>query len=162
VTPNPVVFIDDRWLYSQKCHVPEEMYEIPLGKAVVRKEGKDISLISSSWTAVLSMQAAEKLEAIGISAEVIDLRCLKPFDEELILASVEKTGRAVVIDGSWKTGGIHAEYAALISEKCFGKLKSAVTRITLPDAPAPAAKSLEKEYYITVEDIVERVKGMMN
>jgi pyruvate dehydrogenase E1 component beta subunit len=153
-----VVFIDDRWLYGKEDFVPEEMYELPIGKGIIRNEGTQVTLVSSSFLATETYQAAEILEKDGISVELIDLRSIKPLDTELILKSVRKTGRLVIVDGSWKTNSITSEISAVVSEELFGILKSPVCRVNLPDAPAPASRTLESEYYITKDKIVNSVK----
>ena len=151
--PNPVVFIDDRWLYNNECNVPTEMYEIPIGMALVKQEGKDVTVVSSSYLMLETIKAAEELEKIGISSELIDLRTIKPLDKDIIINSVKKTGRLVIVDGSWKTNSISSEISAIVNEEAFGSLKSPVVRINLPNCPAPAARTLEAEYYITKDKI---------
>lgn len=158
---NPVVFLDDRWLYSQQEDVPGEIYTVPIGKGIIRRKGTDITIIASSYMALESLKAAKALEQEGISAEVIDLRTIKPLDRELILASVEKTGRAVVADGGWKTYGVSAEISALVGENLYGRLKAPVARVTLPDVPAPASSVLEKEYYPDNGTISRAVKKLL-
>jgi acetoin:2,6-dichlorophenolindophenol oxidoreductase subunit beta len=159
--PNPVMFIDDRWLYSIKGEVPDNDYSIPIGEGIIRKEGKDVSLISFSYTMHIALKAANLLHKHGIDAEVIDLRSIKPYDAELILKTVKKTGRVAIIDGSWKTGGFSAEISSFISENAFNDLKAPVIRICLPDSPAPSSSSLESIYYISSEQIVEAVKKIV-
>lgn len=159
---NPVVFVDDRWLYSHEDHVPEEMYSVPIGKGIIRRKGTDVTLVASSYMAYQAGLATEHLVNVGIDVEFIDLRTIKPLDEELILQSVKKTGRFVVADGGWKSFGISAEVSAIVSEKAFGSLKSPVIRVALPDCPAPASGSLEKAYYPTWEDIVSAIEDTMN
>jgi pyruvate dehydrogenase E1 component beta subunit len=160
--PNPVVFIDDRWLYGKEEIVPEEIYEIPIGSGAIRKEGIDVTLVSSSFLTYESTLAKEILENDGISVELIDLRSIKPLDFNLIIQSVKKTKRLVIVDGSWKTNSIASEISAVINETLFGELKAPVTRLNLPDAPAPASRTLESEYYITKEKIVAAVKAILN
>jgi acetoin:2,6-dichlorophenolindophenol oxidoreductase subunit beta len=159
--PNPVLFVDDRWLYHSKGEVPEDEYTIPIGKGIVRKEGNDVTIISFSYTMQPSLTAAEILSKIGIAAEVIDLRSIKPYDKELIIESVKKTGRAIVVDGSWKTGSFSSELSAFITENLFSCLKSPVLRVCLPDVPAPSSNALESVYYITPENIVKSVKAII-
>jgi len=158
--PNPVVFIDDRWLYSNESIVPSEMYEIPIGKAKIRQEGNDVTIVSSSFLMTETIKAASELNKIGINSELIDLRTMKPLDKTTILNSVKKTGRIVIIDGSWKTNSISAEISAIVNEEAFGSLKAPVVRINLPDSPAPAARTLESEYYITKDKILLEIKKM--
>ncbi len=155
---SPVVYIDDRWLYESTGEVPEEPYTIPLGKGVIRKEGEDATVIATSYLASQAGRAAIILDKEDIDVEVIDLRSLKPLDEDLIFESVKKTGRVVVVDGGWKTCGVGAEIAALIVEKSFDSLKAPIVRVSLPDAPAPASSNLESVYYPDAKDIVTAVK----
>lgn len=159
--PNPVVFIDDRWLYMREDYVPEDIYEIPIGKGIVRKEGNDVTLVSSSYLAAESCIVVDVLKTEGISVELIDLRSIKPLDLELIFKSVQKTRRLVIVDGSWKTNSIASEISAAVSEKLFRNLKAPVLRVNLPDSPAPASRSLESEYYITKDKIVSHVKSIL-
>ncbi|MFC1964607.1 alpha-ketoacid dehydrogenase subunit beta [Chloroflexota bacterium] len=158
---NPVVFVDDRWLYGFEGEVPEELYSVPMGKGVVRRQGNDLTIVATSYMVIEAMKAAERLKEKGISAEVIDLRSLKPLDEELFLGSVSKTGRLVIADGTWKTGGVAAELAALTVEKALTSLKAPVIRVALPDAPAPASRVLEKEYYPDAHKIVSAARGLL-
>jgi pyruvate dehydrogenase E1 component beta subunit len=159
---NPVVFIDDRWLYSVEGDVPEKMYEIEIGKGIVRRSGTDVTLVSISYLAHESLKAAEELAKDGINVEMIDLRSAKPLDESLVIASVKKTGRLVIADGGWRTCGIAAEVAAFVAEKAATNLRSPVVRITLPDTPAPASRSLEKAYYKKSSDIVKEIKTLLS
>ena len=159
--PNPVVFIDDRWLHNLEDVVPEEVYGVEIGKGVVRREGKDITLIATSFMAHESIKAVQELEKEGIDVEFIDPRTVKPIDQDLILKSVMKTGRLLVVDGGWKTCGLAAEISAMVSENVFEYLKAPIKRLTLPDCPAPASSVLEKEFYKYSNDIVEAVKPVM-
>jgi len=158
---NPVIYIDDRWLYGLKEEVPREIYEVPIGKGITRKEGKELTLISYSYMVVESLKASEVLQKSGVSVEVIDLRTIKPVDEELIMSSIKKTGRLVVVDSGWKFCGYSAELAALATEKVFQYLRAPIKRITLPDTPAPASRSLEKAYYPTHEHIAALIKEFL-
>ena len=159
--PNPVLFLDDRWLYNFKCNVPIEEYEIPIGKGIIRKEGSDLTLISFSYVIYEASKAAEQLSKEGIDVELIDLRSIKPYDKDLLVESVKKTGKLVIVDGSWKTGGFSAEISAFISENAFNYLKKPIARICLPDIPAPASRVLEEEYYITEEKIIKEIKKLL-
>lgn len=159
---NPVVYIDDRWLYEQAEEVPEESYTVPIGKGVIRRSGKDVTIAATSYMIYQAIRASENLDKDGIDAEVLDLRSLKPLDEELLLASVRKTQRLVVVDAAWKTCGIAAEISARIAENdIFRSLKAPVMRVSLPDAPAPASSSLEKVYYLNSERIAAAVKKIL-
>jgi pyruvate dehydrogenase E1 component beta subunit len=160
---NPVIYIDDRWLYSMEDEVPEDMYTVPIGKGIVRKEGTDVSIITISYMVKESLDAAEELAKEGISAEVIDLRSLKPLDREIILDSIKKTKRLVIAEGVWKTAGWGAEVIATIAESPhFNDLKAPVIRVSLPDTPAPCSVSLENVYYKTSADIVKAIRSVMN
>jgi pyruvate dehydrogenase E1 component beta subunit len=159
---NPVVFIDDRWLYGIEGNVPKDYYEVPIGKGIVRRKGGDVTIVAISYMAHESVLAGEELASSGIDAEVIDLRSAKPIDAALILKSVGKTGRLVVADGGWRTCGLAAEVAAIVSESEIGPLKMPVLRITLPDVPAPASRSLEEVYYKRSKDIVKNIKSHLN
>ncbi|PWB68393.1 MAG: alpha-ketoacid dehydrogenase subunit beta [Deltaproteobacteria bacterium] len=158
---NPVVYVDDRWLYNTEDDVPEELYSVPIGKGIVRREGKDVSVIASSYLVGEAVKAASTLEPSGIDVEVVDLRTVKPLDVDLILASVEKTGRAVIVDPGWKMCGLAAEISAVISENSIGCLKSPIRRVTLPDIPAPASRSLEENYYISSRNIVDTIMQLV-
>ena len=158
---NPVVFIDDRWLYNNVGEVPEERYSIPLGKGIIRKEGKDVTLVATSYMVTEAVEAAATLERDGVDVEIIDPRSLKPLDENLLLESVKKTGRLIIADAGWKTCGVGAELAALAAEKAFSYLKAPVVRVSLPDAPAPASATLERLYYPGAKDIISAIKQML-
>jgi len=155
---NPVLYIDDRWLYKLKGDVPEEIYTVPIGKGQIIKKGKEVTIVANSYIVWEATQAVKGLVKEGIDAELIDLRSLKPLDTELLFASVKKTGRLVVVDGGWKTSGVAAEVSALICENIFKYLKAPIIRITLPDTPAPASFALEQLYYPRAKDISEVVK----
>jgi pyruvate dehydrogenase E1 component beta subunit len=158
---NPVVFIDDRWLYGLEDEVAEEIYEVEIGRGIVRQEGSDVTIIAFSHLAPAALQAAESLGSEGISCQVVDLRSLRPLDRRLITESVAGTGRAVIADPGWKTGGIGAEIAALLSEEAPGLLKAPVRRVALPDTPAPAARTLESAYYPGADEITAAVRSLL-
>lgn len=158
---DPVVFIDDRWLYNLEEAVPEEFYSVPIGKSAIRREGKDVTIVAISYLVHEALQAADNLALEGIQAEVIDPRTVKPLDFDLIQKSVQKTGRLVVADGGWKTCGIAAEIAALAAERSFSDLKAPVIRVALPDIPAPASRTLEEIYYPRSRDIQAAVRGIV-
>lgn len=160
--PNPVIFIDDRWLYRNEDEVPEEIYEVEIGKGVIRKVGTDVTLVATSFMAHESMKAIQQLAAEQIDMELIDLRTVKPLDHDLVLESVKKTGRLVIADGGWKTCGVAAEIASLVGESAFEYLKAPIKRVTLPDCPAPASRSLESVYYPTAETIAQSVRELLN
>lgn len=157
---NPVIFIDDRWLYSIKGNVPKKIYSVPIGKGEIRKKGKDVTLVGISYMVHESMKAAEELKKERIDVEVIDLRTLKPLDKELLFESVKKTGRLVIADSGWKSFGASAEISAVTSEALFKHLKSPPIRVALPDVPAPSSSTLEKAFYPTKDNIVHAIKNL--
>jgi pyruvate dehydrogenase E1 component beta subunit len=159
---NPVVFVDERWLYSMKGEVPEKLYRVPIGKGEIKRKGRDVTIAAASYMVHEALKAAEELTTEGIDAEVLDLRTIKPLDSELILSSVKKTRRLLVADCGWKSYGASAEVAATVAESpLFDKLASPIKRIALPDSPAPASSSLEKKYFKGAKDIVSTIKKMM-
>lgn len=158
---NPVLFFIDIGLIYVPGEVPEGDVIVPLGKAAVKREGTDVTLISYAKTVATISTAAATLAEQGISAEVIDLRSLKPLDEETVLASVRKTGRAVVVHEAAGPCGVGAEIAALIAEKAFASLKAPVVRLTGPDAPAAASFPLEQAYVPQADAVVAAVKKQL-
>lgn len=159
---NPVLFIEHKLLYNTKGEVPEQEYTIPLGEAEIKREGSDVTIITWSRCVEFSLQAAEGLATEGISAEVIDLRCLKPLDEVTFLESVEKTGRVVIVHEACKTGGFGAELIALINEKAFDFLDAPIERVAGLDVPMPFNPNLEKLAVPNKEKIEQAVKRTLN
>ncbi|MCB1647486.1 MAG: hypothetical protein KDI36_18635 [Pseudomonadales bacterium] len=161
---DPVVFIDDRWLYDREAELPP-IEPIPLeqiGPAIVKK-GADITLVGSSFSTYLCEQAAGMLSINKIDAEVIDLRVINPLDVSLIVESVRKTGHLCVVDGGWTNCGLAGEVIAAVTERCEPVcFKSAPRRLTLTDTPAPTSKHLEAAYYTSVEDIINTVNGILD
>lgn len=159
---NPVVYIDDRWLHNIEGDVPEEIYEVPIGKGIIRRKGNDVTLVAVSFIMHQALEAAAELAKENIGVEIIDLRTIKPLDKDLVLESVRKTGRLAVADLGWKTYGLAAEISAFVFEEAFDSLKAPFVRVTLPDLPAPASSVLESAYYPTTRDIVRAIRGMVN
>lgn len=158
---NPVVYIDDRWLYGSEEVVPEEIYSVPIGKGIIRKSGKDVTIAGISYMASEGLKAALDLEKEKISAEVIDMRTVKPLDIDLVVESVKKTGRLVVAEAAWLTGSISGDIVAEVQNRAFKYLKAPIERVCLPDCPAPTSCTLEKEYYVGKDDIINKVKGLV-
>lgn len=153
---DPVVFLESELLYALKGEVPDdEDFIIPLGVADVKRAGEHITLITHGKMALTCMQAALKLEKDGISAEVIDLRTLRPLDVEAILRSIHKTNRAVYVEEGWAFGGIGAQIVSLVQEEAFDYLDAPVLRVTQADVPMPYAKQLEKIAKPSVERIID-------
>ena len=155
---DPVLFMENTLLYGEKGEVPEEEYVIPLGKADVKREGADITLISHGRAVLTTLKAAELLAAEhDISAEVIDLRSIRPLDEEAILASVRKTHRAIYIEENKPFCGVGAQVSSMLMEKAFDDLDAPVLRITSLDAPAIYSPKVEQRQLPRPTDIVDKV-----
>ncbi len=159
---NPVVYVDDRWLYNETGPVPEDIYEVPIGQAAVRRTGRDVTVAATSFMSLQAMKAAAVLAERGLEVEVIDLRSLKPLDESTLLASVRKTGRLVIADGGWRSFGASAEIAARVTEQAFIALKAPIARVALPDTPAPMSAPLEKAYYPMAPAIIAAVEKVLD
>ena len=163
LSPDPVMFIDDRWLYDLEDDLPpivEQNLAIQGPRVLI--QGNDITLVATGYSTRMSLEAARQLEVDGFGAEVIDLRILNPFEPELIIQSVTRTGRLLVVDGGWSTCGIAGEVIASVAERVpVTAMKKPPARITLPSAPAPTARSLEKAYYPTVDAVVDRAKRLL-
>jgi pyruvate/2-oxoglutarate/acetoin dehydrogenase E1 component len=156
---NPVIFYEHKGLYRKiKEEVPEGYYSIPLGKANIVKQGNDASIITYGSTVHMAKEAAEKLEARGISVEIIDIRTLVPFDEETVLASVKKTNRLVVLEEAWPFASVASEITYMVQEKAFDFLDAPVQRITTADTPAPYSPTLLKEWLPNAQDVIKAVR----
>jgi len=159
---NPVIFLEHKLLYvGKKAIVPEESYAIPIGKAVVKRKGKDVTLVATLAMVESALQAATRLEAEGIDVEVIDPRTLRPLDEETILKSVRKTRRLVVAHEGWKRWGFGAEVAAMVAEHAIDWLDAPILRVGARDAPMPYNDKLERLVIPSTEDIVEAIKEVV-
>lgn len=152
--PDPVVIVEHALLYSREDDVADSADGFSAWRAAVRREGRDVSLITSGGSLAKCLAAAEMLAAEGIDAEVVDLRCLRPLDTDRIVASVAKTRRAVVVDEGWKTCGLAAEIAAAITERMFADLVAPVARVCSVEVPIPYAKHLEDAALPSVDRIV--------
>ena len=159
--PNPVLYIEDRWLYHEEGDVPEEYYSVPLNQASLVREGTDITIVSYSYLLSECKKAVDTLTKEGIRPALIDLRSIKPIDVRTIIQSLEVTGRLLIVDGGWSTGGVAAEISALIAAEAFSLLKAPIKRLALPDLPAPASKVLEKNYYPTHCEIYDLCKKIL-
>jgi len=158
---NPVLIIEHRFNFRNKGFVPEAPYRLPIGKGIIRKHGKDITFVTISYMVTEAYKAADELSKEGIDVELIDLRTLRPLDEEIILRSVSKTGRLLVADCGWKTGGITAEISAVVAEKGFEYLKSPIRRVACPDVPTPSGFTLEEGFYVGSKDIISASREML-
>jgi hypothetical protein len=144
---NPVCVFEHRWLMKKDGIVPEGFYRVPIGKGIYRKRGDDVTIVGASHAIELGCVPPRTSKPRVSSAEVIDLRTIKPMDEHIILESLEKTGRIVAVDTAWMKGGVCAEIGCLAAEKGFHFLKAPVARVGLPDIPTPAGYTLEQFYY---------------
>ncbi len=158
---NPVLFFEGELLYGRKGPVPEEEYTLPLGKADVKREGKDITLVAWSKMLYVALEAAEKLAQEGIEAEVVDPRTLRPLDEELLIRSVRKTNRCVVVEEGWPFFGAGAEIAFRVMRGAFDWLDAPVERVTGEDVPMPYAKNLEREALPNPQRVMAAVKRVL-
>jgi pyruvate dehydrogenase E1 component beta subunit len=161
---DPVIFIDDRWLYDQTDELgPVVELDLTSLDPQILAEGQDLTIVGSSYSTLLAMQASAELAKFGISAEVIDNRILNPFNPKIIIESVAKTGRLMVVDGGWRTCGMSAEVIASVFESLSpANFKSVPKRITLPDAPAPTSRVLQEIYYPDLNQVVSAAKSMIN
>ena len=158
---NPVVLLESEMAYGWTGEVPEEEYLVPLGKADIKRQGSEVTLISYSKPVRMVLQAAAELEKLGVDAEVIDLRSLRPLDEEAVYQSVRKTNRAVVIDESWPIASFGSHVAWLISRNCFDVLDAQVELVSSEDVPMPYNHTLELQVQPTVEKIVAAAKRVL-
>ena len=158
---NPVIVIENKLLYGDSGHVPEDDYLVPIGKATVRKEGKDVTLIATSRMCTFASSAVEKLSSEGIDVELIDPRTIKPLDMETIAASIAKTHRVVVVNEGPKTGGFSNEVSSKIMDTCFYDLDAPVLRVAAEDVPIPYNAILEAEVIPAEKDILTAVKKVI-
>ena len=159
---DPVVFIENEISYGDVGEVPDSEYLVPLGKADVKRQGTDITIVAHSRMVSFALAAADELAKQGIAAEVVDPRTIKPLDEATILASVAKTNRAVVVEEGWRFAGIGAEISARIMERGFDDLDAPVARVTGKDVPMPYAANLERMALPSVAEIVEAARVVCN
>jgi pyruvate dehydrogenase E1 component beta subunit len=157
--PNPVVYIEHRWLHGVFGQVPSELYRVPIGKAKIVQEGKDVTVVACSHMTLEAYRALQWVD--GISVELIDLRSVKPLDKETILDSVKKTGRLIVADGDWKSVGLASEILALVAEEVLSYLKEPPVRVTFPDRFCPTGWSLANHFYPTARHIALEILHIM-
>src|SRR4029077_951844 len=151
---NPVLFFEHKYLYRRvKEELPEEDYTVPLGKAAVKREGRDLTIISYAAMLHTSLEAAAALAKEGIEAEVVDLRTLLPLDKETILASVKKTNKLLIVHEDTRTGGVAGEIASLVCEGAFEDLDGPIVRVTSLDTPVPYAPTLEERFLPNAEKV---------
>lgn len=158
---DPICFMESEVMYALKGEVPEGEYLVPIGKAAIRKEGTDVTIVSYNKSMELCKEAAKHLEGEGISAEVIDLRTIRPLDIHTIVDSVKKTNRLVVVDEAWPFAGVSAEVAYEVQKYAFDYLDAPVTRINAADTSLPYAPTLVEEYMPNATKIIKAVKEVM-
>ncbi len=158
---NPVVMAESELLYGTKGEVPADEYLIPIGKADIKKPGSDVTLITFGKVLGVVLEAAKLLETDGVEAEVIDLRTLRPIDEDTIVASVSRTGRCVVVDESWPFAGVGASVAWLVSNRCFDLLDAQVELVAGVDVPMPYNHQLELAAQPSVDKVLTAAKMVM-
>lgn len=158
---NPVIYIEHGSLYGMKGQVPDEDYTIPLGMGDIKREGSDISVITYSYMVHTALAAANVLKDEGIDVEIVDLRTLRPLDTDIILTSVKKTHRVVVLHEACVTGGFGGEIVARIADSAFDYIDAPIKRIGVPDVPIPYAKSLENFIVPNEKQLIECIRGVL-
>lgn len=158
---NPVVFIEDMMLYFAPGPVPDEPYLTPIGKADVKRPGKDVTVVTWSKMLGVAMKAGSMLAREGVEVEVVDLRSLSPLDKETVLASVRKTGRIVVLHEATRSGGFAGEIAAVVMEGAFSSLKAPLRRVTGPDIPVPSSPPLQQFYLPDETRLIAAIKEIL-
>ncbi|HEB79059.1 MAG TPA: alpha-ketoacid dehydrogenase subunit beta [Rhodospirillales bacterium] len=159
--PNPVIYIDHRWLHHTTGHVPEGHYASPIKSGRVARGGKDVTVVATSHMVIQALRAAEVLAEAGCELEVIDLMAPRPLDMGSINKSVAKTGRLVTVDTGWRSFGVGAEIVSRVAESGLSVLKAAPKRLGLPDHPTPSSRALVVDYYPRAETIIQTVGAMM-
>ena len=158
---DPVIFMESEQMYGDKGEVPEDEYVIEIGKADIKREGTDVTIVSFGKIIKEAYKAADELEKEGISAEVIDLRTIRPMDHATIIESVKKTNRLVILEEAWPFGNISTEITYQVQEQAFDFLDAPIIKINTADTPAPYSPVLLKEWLPNSEDVVKAVKKVM-
>lgn len=157
---DPVMFIEHGLLYNTKGMIPDEEYLIPIGKADVKRQGDDVTVVAHARCVIQALEAAKTLEEQGIDTEVVDLRTISPMDEEAVFESVKKTGRLVCFEEGHRNIGVGSEVSARVVEECFDYLDAPIVRVAASDIPIPCARDLEKEMLPSAEKLAAAVKGL--
>ena len=158
---DPVIFMESEQMYGDKMEIPEEEYLIPIGKADIKREGTDVTIVSFGKIMKQALLAAEELAKEGIDAEVIDIRTVRPMDYDTIIASVKKTNRLVILEEAWPFASVSTEIAYMVQQKAFDYLDAPVKRITTKDTSAPYAPNLFQEWIPNASEVVEAVKAVL-
>ena len=159
---NPVIFIEHRWLHNLYGDVPKEYFSVPIGKARIARKGKDLTIVSASYMLAETLKAADCLKKDGIDIEVIDIRSLKPLDEETIIQSVMNTGHLMIVDGAWRFLSISAEIISIVVENAFKYLKKPPSRVTFPDVPTPTSWAMANNFYPRAINILGKVEELLD
>ncbi|MDB4316200.1 hypothetical protein OAA00_08100 [Cyclobacteriaceae bacterium] len=154
---NPVIFFEHRWLHGISGNVPNEKYEIEIGKSYVYKEGKDITLVSFSYMFIECIRVVDFFTELGVEVELIDLRTLRPLDTETVIKSVNKTKNITFVDNDWKSYGVGAEIISRVVEECGQILESNPSRLGLVEVPIPSSRALARYCYVSVGQIIENM-----
>lgn len=158
---DPVIFMESEQMYGDKMEIPEEEYYLPIGKADIKREGSDVTLVTFGKITKLALQAAEDLAKENISVEVVDLRTIRPLDYDTIINSVKKTNRLVILEEAWPFGSVASEVTYMVQQKAFDFLDAPIKRITTPDTPAPYSAPLFAEWFPKVEEVKEEIKKVL-
>jgi pyruvate dehydrogenase E1 component beta subunit len=158
---NPVLFIEHATLYQTRGEVPEGDFVVPLGKSIIQRPGRDVTIVTYSKMLEISLKAAEQLAQAGIEAEIVDLRSLRPLDMEPVIESFKKTNRAVVVEEGWPSFGIGAEVSARIYEQAFDYVDAPIRRVAQKEVPLPYNRTLEQLAIPTAEDVIAAVKEVL-
>lgn len=158
---NPVIFIENMGLYFQPGPVPDEEITVPIGKADIKREGKDVTVVAWSGMVGVAMRAAEQIYEEDVDVEVVDLRTLTPLDKETIINSVRKTGRLVILHEATRTGGFAGEVSAIVMEEAFSSLKAPLRRVTGPDIPVPASPPLAEFYTPNETELISAIREIV-
>ena len=160
--PDPVIFLEHRWLHNLRGEVPDGDCRIPLGKAALLRKGEDVTVVAMSYMTIEALHAVDHLSAQGINCDLIDLRCVRPLDWQAVEASVNRTGRLLVLDTGNLTGSISGEIVARITYNCWGALKCAPVRLAMPDYPEATSPALTEDYHIRAEHITKKIGNMLS
>ena len=158
---DPIIFLEHENLYNTKGEVPSEDYTIPFGKADIKKNGRDLTIVAYSNMVLTALEASEQLEKEGIHVEIVDPRTLNPLDIDTIVASAKKTNRVIIVEEDWKTGGVGAEIVSQIYEHAFTALDAPIIRVAGKDTPMPYAKNLEQAAIPQAEDIIQAAINLL-
>jgi pyruvate dehydrogenase E1 component beta subunit len=159
--PDPIIFLEHRWLHNLRGEVPDGDCRIPLGKAALLREGGDVTVVAMSYMTIEALHAVDHLSAQGVNCDLIDLRCVRPLDWQAIEASVNRTGRLLVLDTGNLTGSISGEIVARITANCWEELKCAPQRLAMPDYPEATSPALTENYHVRAEHIAEKIGVMI-